>query len=195
MAVVAEVFAFVLEFDADALPAVGADLALGFAVGESLLDIFDEVAEVFGEHAEEEDNTLFVEGFVPQPGEGSGIAANGAVASSSGPGFAAWSFRSGVGTWRLAAGSRHGPGRSRSWEKRQNIRPFLLASRELTKCPRHRRPAPESLGHRARVVPCGSSEHVPREHSGVFPHRSAPVFQQSAVVDPRIERTGVQPGS
>jgi len=34
VAVVAEIAAFELEFDVDALPAVRSDLALGFAVGE-----------------------------------------------------------------------------------------------------------------------------------------------------------------
>ena len=60
MAVVAEIFALEFKFDKDALPAVRTDLADGFAVGEAVPSGFDTVAQGFCQHAEEEDDSLFV---------------------------------------------------------------------------------------------------------------------------------------
>jgi hypothetical protein len=57
VAVVAEIAAFKLEFEVDALPALRTDLALGFAVGEAGLHGFDDVAQFFGDHAEQKDCT------------------------------------------------------------------------------------------------------------------------------------------
>src|SRR5262249_44879455 len=64
VAVVAEVAAFEFEFDVDALPAMGSDLALGFAIGEGGLDGFDDVAEFPSDHAKEKDDALFVDRLV-----------------------------------------------------------------------------------------------------------------------------------
>ncbi len=80
MAVVAEIAAFKFEFDVDALPAFGADLALGFAIGEAGLDGFDGVAELFGDHAEEKDDALFVDRFMAEAAEVHGLAVGWAVA-------------------------------------------------------------------------------------------------------------------
>ena len=44
MAVVAEIAALKFKFDGDALPAAGSDQAHGFAIGESRLHVFDQVA-------------------------------------------------------------------------------------------------------------------------------------------------------
>lgn len=57
---------------------------------------------------------------------------------------------------------------------------------------RHRRPAAEPFGQRARIVFCRSPEHVAREYARVFSHDSPPIFQERAIVYPRIERAGVQ---
>ena len=51
-----------------------ASLAHGFAIREARLDGFDHVAEFFGEHAEEEDDTLLVHRFVAEAAEVSGVA-------------------------------------------------------------------------------------------------------------------------
>ena len=74
MAVVAEIAAFELEFEVDALPAARSDLALGFAIGEAGLYGFDSVAEFPGDHAEEKDDTLFVDRLVTKAAEIHGLA-------------------------------------------------------------------------------------------------------------------------
>jgi len=79
VAVVAEIAAGELEFEMDALPALRSDLALGFAVGKAGLDGFDNVAEFFGDHAEEEDDALLVDGLVAQAAEVQGPAIGGAA--------------------------------------------------------------------------------------------------------------------
>ena len=79
MAVIAEIAGLEFKFDVDALPALRADLALGFAVGETGLDSFDDVAEFLGDEAEEKDDALFVDGFVAQATEVDGIAVGGAI--------------------------------------------------------------------------------------------------------------------
>ena len=53
MAVVAEIAALKFKFEVDALPSLGADLALGLAVRESGLNRFDYVAEFFGNEPKE----------------------------------------------------------------------------------------------------------------------------------------------
>lgn len=77
VAVVAEVAAFKFKFDVDALPALRSDLALGFAVGKAGLHGFDDIAELFGDHAEEEHNALFVDGLVAEAAEVHGLAVAG----------------------------------------------------------------------------------------------------------------------
>ena len=74
VAVVAEIAAFKFKFDADTLPALGSDLALGFAVREAGLHGFDGVAEFFGDHAEEQHDALFVDGLVAEATEIHGLA-------------------------------------------------------------------------------------------------------------------------
>ena len=74
VAVVAEVAALEFKFDVDALPAFGADLTLGFAVGEAGLDGFDHVAEFLGDDSEEQDDALFVDRFMAQAAEVEGVA-------------------------------------------------------------------------------------------------------------------------
>ena len=74
MAVVAEVAALELEFEVDALPAAGSDLALGFAIGEAGLHGFDGEAEFPGDHAEEQHDALFVDWFVTKAAEIDGLA-------------------------------------------------------------------------------------------------------------------------
>jgi hypothetical protein len=74
VAVVAEIAALKFEFEMDALPAMRGDLALGFAVREAGLHGFDGVAEFFGDHAEEQDDALFVDGLVAEAAEIHGLA-------------------------------------------------------------------------------------------------------------------------
>lgn len=69
VAVRAEVAALKFKLDVNALPLLGADLALGFAVGESGLDGFDDVAEFFGDESEKEDDAEFVDRLVAQAAE------------------------------------------------------------------------------------------------------------------------------
>jgi hypothetical protein len=80
VAVIAEVAAFEFEFDADTLPALRSDLALGFAVREAGLHGFDGVAEFPGDHAEEEHDALFVDRLVAQATEIHGLAIGWAAA-------------------------------------------------------------------------------------------------------------------
>jgi hypothetical protein len=90
MAVVAEIAAFKFEFDVDALPASRTDLALGFAVGEAGLHGFDGVAEFFGDHAEEENDALFVDGLVAEATEVHGLAVAWPVGQGRVAKFAGW---------------------------------------------------------------------------------------------------------
>ena len=80
VAVVAEIAAFKFKFQVYALPASGSDLALGFAIGEGRLHGFDGVAQFFGDHAEEKDDALFVDGLMAQAAEVHGLAVDGAAA-------------------------------------------------------------------------------------------------------------------
>jgi len=79
MAVIAEIAAFKFKFDVDALPALRSDLAFCFAIGEAGLDGFDDVAQLFCDHAEEKDDALFVDGFVAEATEVHGLAVAGAA--------------------------------------------------------------------------------------------------------------------
>ena len=74
VAVVAEVAAFKFKFDADTLPALRSDLALGFAVREAGLHGFDGVAEFPGDYAEEQHDALFVDRLVAEATEIHGLA-------------------------------------------------------------------------------------------------------------------------
>lgn len=79
VAVIAEAAALKFKFEMDTLPATGADLALGFAVGKARLHGFDDVAEFFGDHAEEKDDALFVDRFVAQAAKVEGGAVDGPI--------------------------------------------------------------------------------------------------------------------
>ena len=79
MAVIAEIPALKFKFDADALPSFGTNLPLGVAVRKSLLNGFDQKAQLFREHSKEENHALFVHRFVTQRVEVCGIAVHGAT--------------------------------------------------------------------------------------------------------------------
>ena len=79
MAVLAVIAALELEFDVNALPAFGSDLALGLAIGESALNGFDHVAQFLGHHAEEKDDAVFVDGLVTEAAEVDRLAVDGAI--------------------------------------------------------------------------------------------------------------------
>jgi hypothetical protein len=74
VSVVAEIPALKFKFDVHALPPLGTDLPLGFAVRECGLNGFDDVAEFFGDHAKEKDDALFVDRFMAQAAEVDGVA-------------------------------------------------------------------------------------------------------------------------
>ena len=79
VAVIAEIAAFKFKFDQDALPALGADLAFGLAIGEAGLNRFHNVAKLAGNHAEEKDDALFVDGFMAESAKIDGTAKGRAV--------------------------------------------------------------------------------------------------------------------
>ena len=80
MAVVAEIAALKFKFEVHALPALGSDLALGFAVGKAGLHGFDDIAEFLGDHAEEKDDALFVDRLVAEAAKVHGMAVGWATA-------------------------------------------------------------------------------------------------------------------
>ena len=92
VAVAAEIPALKFKFDVHALPSLGADLALGLTVRESGLNRFDDVAEFFGDEAEEKHDALFVDRFVAQATEVEGIAVGWAVLQRRVPSFVAQCF-------------------------------------------------------------------------------------------------------
>jgi hypothetical protein len=98
VAVIAEIAGFKFEFDVDALPALGSDLAFGFAIGKTGLDGFDDVAQLFGDHAEEKDDALFVDRFVTEATEVHGLAVAGAAVQRR---MAEFGGRGGRGRWLL----------------------------------------------------------------------------------------------
>ena len=98
VAVIAEIAAFKFEFDVDALPALGSDLAFCFAIGKTGLDGFDNVAQLFGHHAEEKDDALFVDRFVTEATEVHGLAIAGAAVQRR---MAKFGGRGGRGRWLL----------------------------------------------------------------------------------------------
>src|SRR5690348_5214706 len=106
VAVGAEVPALKFKLDMNALPLLGADLALGFAVGESGLNGFDDVAQLFGNQGEEKHKALFVDGFVAEAAEVEGATVRwttfqGRVAHVArrwrGSGLPVWCAKSGRG--------------------------------------------------------------------------------------------------
>ena len=79
MAVVTEVPALKFKLDAHALPSFRSYLPHGLTVGESRLNRFNHVAQLFREHAKEEDDALFVYGFMAQSVEVGRIAIDSAI--------------------------------------------------------------------------------------------------------------------
>ncbi len=74
MTVVAEIPALKFKFDVHALPPAESDLPHSLTVRESYLEGFDDVAQFFGQHPGQEQDTLFVDGFMAQPAEVDGVA-------------------------------------------------------------------------------------------------------------------------
>lgn len=74
MAVVAEIAALKFKLDVHALPALRSDLAFRLAIGESGLNGFDHVAQMFGDHPKKEHDALFVDRFVAQGREVQGLS-------------------------------------------------------------------------------------------------------------------------
>ena len=66
MPVVAEIAALKFKFDVHALPALRPDLAFRLAIGETGLNRFDHVAQMFRDHPKKEHDALFVDRFVAQ---------------------------------------------------------------------------------------------------------------------------------
>ena len=87
VAVAAEIPALKFKFDVHALPSLGADLALGLAIGECGLNGFDDVAEFFGDEAEEKYDALFVDRFMAQATEVEGVAIGWAIFQRRVPNF------------------------------------------------------------------------------------------------------------
>jgi hypothetical protein len=156
MAVVAKVPAFVLKFEKHALPSSRSDLPLGLAVRESCLNRFDRVAQLFREYAKKKYDALFINRFVAHLVEVEGIAIRGLVFRQRRPCVPPRNGR-----------SRPTPcpfGRLRGRndrQKRQHVRPFPLASRELPKRLRHALPAAKSFLERARLMPSQASSLLP----------------------------------
>ena len=189
-----EVFAFVLEFDADALPAAGGDLALSFAVGEACLDVFDHEAEVFGEHAEEEDDPLFVERFMAEPRGGRGIAADGAVAAISRPRFRRRSLRSGIAGRKEAARSGDRAAWARSRKEEQNVGPFAFVFGEAAKGLRERGPGAEMFVEREGIVLSGLGIDATARWGAETADDFAPVFKQGMAAGGDVESVGAETG-
>ena len=76
---VAEIPALKFKLDEHALPASRSNLALGLAVGESLLHRFNDIAQFFREHPKLQHYALLVDGLVPHPAKVDGIAVCGTV--------------------------------------------------------------------------------------------------------------------
>ena len=64
MSVAEEILALEFKFDAHALPSLRSDLALGLAIGETLLHRFDIVAKFVRQHSKEEHDALLIHGFM-----------------------------------------------------------------------------------------------------------------------------------
>ncbi len=79
MAMVTEIAALEFKFDADALPAIGVDLAQGFTVGKAVLDGFDDEAKLTSKNSKEEHDALFVERFVSELREAERVAVDAAL--------------------------------------------------------------------------------------------------------------------
>ena len=79
VSVIAEIPTLKFKLEVHALPALRADLALGFAVREARLNGFDDVAEFFGDQSKEKHDALFVDRLVAKAAEVDGIAVGGAI--------------------------------------------------------------------------------------------------------------------
>ena len=76
---VAEVAALKLKLDSHPLPFAGADLSLGFAIGETGLNCLYEIPKFTRDHAEQKDNSALVHRLVAKPSEVDGIPIGGAI--------------------------------------------------------------------------------------------------------------------
>jgi hypothetical protein len=148
MAVVAKIPALKFKFDMNALPSSRSDLPLCLAVRESCLNSFDRVAQLFREHAKKKYDALLVDRFVAHLVEVHGIAIRSPAFGQRRPRVSPHNGRSRPTPWPF--------GRLRgrnARQKRQHVRPFPLASRELPKRLRHGLPAAKSFLERARLMP------------------------------------------
>ena len=130
---VAEMAALKFKFDGDALPPARSDQAHGFTIGESRLHVFDQVAELFRQHTKQEDDALFVDGFMPQPLERTRVAVDGPVPQSDVPCLASRDCGSGVATRKLPSGPPHRTPRCTLGKQRHHVCPLPLALGKLRK--------------------------------------------------------------
>ena len=93
-----EVLALELKFGVDGLSATGSNEAHGFAIREALLRVFDQLAQLFRQLTKG-DQTLFVDGFVRQPAELSGIALGSPAFAMGMPLSRAWCGERGAVLW------------------------------------------------------------------------------------------------
>ena len=69
MAVVAEVAALEFKFNANLFPALRSNLPFRLAIRESDANGFHDVTQFLGEHSKEQNDALFVDRFMAEPGE------------------------------------------------------------------------------------------------------------------------------
>src|SRR5262245_19078564 len=74
VAVIAEIPALEFKLDVHPLPALRANLTLGFAVRKSRLHGFDDVAQFFGDQPKEKDDALLVDRRMAQAAKVDGVA-------------------------------------------------------------------------------------------------------------------------
>ncbi len=185
---VAEIAALKFKFDGDALPPARSDQAHGFTIGESRLHVFDQVAELFRQHTKQEDDALFVDGFMPQPLERTRVAVDGPVPQSDVPCLASRDCGSGVATRKLLSGPAYRTPRRTLGKQRHHVCPLPLALGKIAKSFGNRRPSTKPFCERAGIVVPQAEVDMPRKDRLVFSHRLAPVFQQRPALYLRIPR-------
>ena len=189
MTVVAEIPALKFKFDTHALPPAGSDLPQCLTVRESLLDGFNDVAQFLGQHPEEEQDALFVDGFMAQPAEGDGAPIGGTIVQLRVLCF----IRRRRGTrvllrWGLllSLGNR---------QKRHDTRPFALALSELAKGLWDRRPRAEAPFNGADVISPFALVGTPRRYGAIFPDGFAPILKQFTVLEAHVGSIRLESGS
>lgn len=213
MAVVAEIAALKFKFEADALPAVGADLALGFAVGKAGLHGLDDVAEFLGDHAEEQDDALFVDGFVAEAAEVEGGAIDWAILQGRvvdfggrargsrlavGRGvFAGWQEPQRRGR-RCCGGVRRGAWdglrdgtRAGDREKGEDVGPGAgpsgMAASKIAKNLRESGPGAEAALGGAGVILSAKAVEATRRDGAVGADEGGPIFEEGAILEAEIQ--------